>query len=176
LGSGDVFIDIGANIGYYSVLVGKIIGNSGQIISMEPIPYTANILKYNIKLNNLRNIKVIQKAAWSRTEIITLHVPKSLFGRSTVSNLHSTDLITVEGIPLDSICSPKEIKLLKIDAEGSEYQILKGSRKTLKKMKCIILEASKKRDKIIDLLNEEQFNIQEMKFTTYLYAYKKEKG
>ena len=55
LKDGDIFIDVGANIGYYSVLVGKIVGESGQVISVEPIPTTAKVLKYNVKLNKLKN-------------------------------------------------------------------------------------------------------------------------
>lgn len=63
LKEGDVFLDVGANIGYYSILGGKIVGKNGRVISVEPIDSTARILKYNIKLNKLKNVKVIQKAA-----------------------------------------------------------------------------------------------------------------
>ena len=61
---------------------------------------------------------------------------------------------------------------MKIDAEGSEYQVLKGARKTLKKTKYVILEASKEKDKIIHLLKEEGFKIRKLKFTTYIFAAK----
>lgn len=52
----DTFIDIGANVGYYSILAGKIVGNRGQVISIEPVANTARILRINAKLNDLKNI------------------------------------------------------------------------------------------------------------------------
>jgi FkbM family methyltransferase len=173
LTEGDVFIDIGANIGYYSVLTGKIIGDSGLVIAVEPVPTTARVLRDNIRLNNLKNVRSIQKAAWSDNRIVNIHVPKGFFGLASIVNLHPSELtITVEGIPLDAFCEAQEVKLLKIDAEGSEYQILKGARKTLKKTKYVILEASTRKDEIIHLLREEGFKIHKLKFTTYIVAYK----
>lgn len=172
LREGDVFIDVGANIGYYSVLAGKIIGDSGRVISVEPVPSTDEVLKYNIRLNNLRNVKVIQKAIWSNEQVITMHVPKNFFGMASIHNLRNADSLVIEGIPLDTICEAPEVDLLKIDAEGSEYQVLKGARKTLEKTRHVILEASTEKGKILNLLREEQFKIRKMKFTSYVLAYK----
>lgn len=169
----DVFLDVGANIGYYSVLAGKIIGDSGRVISVEPVPSTAEVLNYNIELNNLRNVKVIQKAIWSDNQVITMHVPKSFFGMASICNLHDADAFAVEGITLDTVCEAQEVNLLKIDAEGSEYQILKGARKTLEKTRNVVLEASSEKDKIIGLLSEEQFTIRKLKFTSHVLAYKR---
>jgi FkbM family methyltransferase len=169
----DVFLDVGANIGYYSVLAGKIIGDSGRVISVEPVPSTAEVLNYNIKLNNLRNVKVIQKATWSNNQVITMYVPESFFGMASICNLHDADALDVEGITLDTVCEAPEVNLLKIDAEGSEYQILEGARKTLEKTRNVILEASSEKDKIIGLLREEQFKIRKLRFTSHVLAYKK---
>lgn len=175
LKEGDVFIDVGANIGYYSVLVGKIVGENGRIISVEPIPSTAKVLNLNLRLNKLRNFKVIQKAAWGNNRIITMHIPKGFFGMASVYKLlRATDLLVVEGVALDRIFEVPKVYLLKIDAEGSEYQILKGMRKTLKKTRYVVLEASIKKDEIIHLLREEGFKIRKMRFTTYIFAYKRD--
>jgi len=173
LKEGDVFVDIGANIGYYSVLVAKIVGENGRVISVEPIPSTAKILSLNLTLNNLKNVKVIQKAAWSNNRIITIHIPKGFFGLSSIYKPPTaTDSIAVKGAPLDRILEVPKVDLLKIDAEGSEYQILKGGRKILRKTRYVVLEVSTKKDEIIRLLREEGFKIRKLKFTNHIFAYK----
>lgn len=173
LKEGDIFIDLGANIGYYSILAGKIVGNGGQVIAIEPVPTTVKVLNYNIKINNLKNIKVIQKAAWSNEQTINIYTPKFLFGQTSIhKSTISADLIIVEGVPLDILSKFQRVDLLKIDAEGSEYEILKGSIETLKRTRYVILETSIKKEDIVSLLKDEGFKILKLKFTTYILAYK----
>ena len=173
LKEGDVFIDVGANIGYYSILAGKIVGERGRVISVEPIPSSSEVLNLNIKLNRSNNVTVIQKAAWNSNEIINMHIPKGFFGLASIyESQNATDLLTVEGVPLDEILRASKVDFLKIDAEGSEYQILEGAKETLKKTKYIILEASARKDEIICFLKKMGFKIRKLKFTTYIFAYK----
>jgi FkbM family methyltransferase len=173
LKEGDVFIDVGANIGYYSVMAGKIVGESGQVISIEPIPSTARVLSFNVKLNQLNNVMIIQKAAWGSNELISMYVPKGFYGMSSVYESKGTkDLLVVEGAPLDNLVSVSKAYLLKIDAEGSEYPILVGARKTLERTQYVVLEASTEKEEIMRLLKEKGFKIQKLKFTTYIFAYK----
>ena len=173
LKKGDLFVDVGANIGYYSVLVGKIVGENGRVISVEPIPNTTKVLNFNLELNNLRNVKVVQKAAWSDNGTVTMYIPKGYFGMASVYKPSgATDVLTVKRAPLDGIFEASRVDLLKIDTEGSEYPVLVGARKILKKTKYVILEASQEKDKIVRLLGEEGFKIRKLKFTTYIFAYR----
>jgi FkbM family methyltransferase len=173
LKEGDVFVDVGANIGYYSVMAGKIVGENGRVISVEPIPGTARVLNFNLRLNRLKNVKAIQKAAWSSNEIISMRIPKGFFGQASIYEPKgATDLVMVEGVPLDEILRASKVDFLKIDAEGSEYPILTGARKTLKRILCVVLEASTEKDEIIRLLKEEGFKIRKLEFTSYILAYK----
>lgn len=171
LKKGDVFIDVGANVGYYSVLAGKIVGETGQVISIEPIPDTARVLNLNLKLNRLKNVKVLRKAAWNSNELISMHIPKGFFGMASIYEPHGVaDILEVEGFTLDGLPEVKKVDFLKIDAEGSEYPILEGARKTLKTTRHVVLEASNQRDEMIRLLREENFKIWKLRFTTYLFA------
>lgn len=173
LKKGDVFIDVGANVGYYSVLAGKIVGETGQVISIEPIPDTARVLNLNLRLNRLKNVKVLQKAAWNSNKILNIHIPKGFFGMASIYEPDGVaDILEVEGFPLDGLLGVKKVDFLKIDAEGSEYPILEGARKTLKRTRHVILEASNQRDEIIRLLREENFKVWKLRFTTYLFAQK----
>jgi len=100
----DIFIDIGANVGYYSILAGKLVGDKGQVISIEPVANTAEVLKINVKLNDLKNIKVIPKAAWSNRSLIAIYLPENYYGWASPVKLHGGKSVTVEAIPVDIVC------------------------------------------------------------------------
>ena len=68
LKEGDVFVDVGANIGYYTILGSKLVGSKGLVIAVEPVPDTVKILRFNLRLNDIKNVLVIDKAAWSKHE------------------------------------------------------------------------------------------------------------
>ncbi|MCW3998724.1 MAG: FkbM family methyltransferase [Candidatus Bathyarchaeota archaeon] len=171
--SGDTFIDVGANIGCYSILVGKIVGKNGHVISIEPTPLTTQVLKYNLELNGLRNTKVIQKAAWNSKESKMFFVPKGFFGWGTINRPKcSVSTYKVETMCLDELQGINKIDLLKIDAETAELQILKGAKNLLQKTKTIVLEASEDREQIISFLIKNGFKVRPLKFCSYLYATK----
>jgi FkbM family methyltransferase len=72
-----VFIDVGANIGYYSVLGAKIVGNTGKVLSLEPVPETVRVLQVNLKLNHFGNAEVFPFAAYSEERYMLMQVPKN---------------------------------------------------------------------------------------------------
>ena len=76
LKSGDVFCDIGANIGYYTVLAAPIVGDTGKVVAIEPSPATFELLKQNIKLNNADNVRMVRAAVADQPGTLTLfHAP-----------------------------------------------------------------------------------------------------
>jgi FkbM family methyltransferase len=171
LRKGDLFIDVGANVGYYSVIAGKIVGESGQVISVEPVPSTARVLDINLKLNGLKNVVVVPKAAWNIDCLLDLQVPRGFFGLSSVHESQGTfNKVNVEGFPLDDLSDVGNVRLLKIDAEGSEYMVLEGATRLLERTEFVVLEASDQKDEIIRLLLEKGFKLRKMKFTTYIFA------
>jgi FkbM family methyltransferase len=174
---GGIFVDVGANIGYYTVLAGKIVGNNGLVIAIEPVPESAKVLKFNVKLNQLRNVKVIQKAVLNQQRIINIYIPRGFFGLASTaiksSHCNVTRRVQVKATTLDDICKNlKRADLLKIDVEGSEYHVLQGAEDILKRTKCVILETSAKRGEIISFLEKQGFKIRKLKFTTYICALK----
>lgn len=56
---GDIFIDIGANIGYFSVLAARLVGPTGRVFAFEPVPPTVERLRHNIKINGVNNITIV---------------------------------------------------------------------------------------------------------------------
>ncbi len=130
----DTFIDIGANIGFYSILAGTKLGFS-RIHAFEPNPETLNRLTKNISLNALQDkITIHDSALGDSTTIATLYRrPWHTGANSLVAHGHRTDdTITVSVVPFDSLAiDPKTISFIKLDVEGFELTTLKGLTQTL---------------------------------------------
>jgi len=161
---GDIFIDVGANIGYYTILASKHVG--AKVFAVEPVPQTVKVLKFNIKLNGLRNVTVIDKAAWNSYCRLKMKIAFGEFG--CASFFHNGVEVDVNAIPLDgALADVPKIKLIKIDVEGAEYEVLQGLRQTLIRTEYVVLELSRKVDECLRLLREYGFTYEKMKFTTY---------
>lgn len=130
--SKDIFIDIGANVGYFSLLASTT-APEGKIIAIEAFPSTYKKLENNIKLNQLTNIKSINYAVSDHEEELNFYNYNPENEGSTTCkptlNDSTTTPIPVKAKPLGSIITPHEIhkvRLIKIDVEGHEYEVLKG--------------------------------------------------
>lgn len=137
----EVFFDIGANVGVYSCFVGNKMG-SGSVYAFEPHPNNLERLYQNVELNEIEDIVSVQEYALSDgTGEFDLSVRGSSMsgeGRhSLVTDLDSKETITVSTYRGDEKVgnSIPEPDILKIDVEGSEYEVLTGLRKTLSKQK-----------------------------------------
>jgi len=128
---GMCILEIGANVGYYTVLMANLVGKTGKIISYEPYPKSVDILTRNVKLNNLTDIVEINNCAVSGQN----SVQKLYLG--TASNVHSlinyktdnnnADYIEVETKDIREILMgiTRKIDLLRMDIEGHEREIFK---------------------------------------------------
>ncbi len=139
---GDVVLDIGANIGYYSILASKLVGKKGKVYAFEPDPQNIKLLYKNIKLNNCRNITVIEAALGSKKGKLDLIQDLSNPGESKLSKKNIANSVKVKVLTLDQFVKTEKIKkidLIKIDVEGAEPDVLKGSIKTLRLNKSLKL-------------------------------------
>lgn len=165
-------IDIGANEGFYSLKISENNPHT-KIFCLEPNPYVFEILKENIKNNNIDNIVLINKAASSSIGKINLEIIKQMAGIGG-KNLRIVDRpwlkdefitnVTVNATTLDVLFSEYDIShvdILKIDAEGMELEILDGCSKNLEKVRKIVIERHSKelRDKVVSLLNSKNFEV-----------------
>ena len=139
LPEGAVFIDVGAHVGYYSLLASTRVGVAGTVVSVEPNPSTAEKLRRNIRLSGARNISV-QELACTDTEK-TLQFFQAGPYNTGGSSLSATTAgnrkpVAVRGLPLDAIVKAldlRRIDLVKIDVEGAELQVLRGMKEALAK-------------------------------------------
>jgi len=139
--NGGTFIDIGANIGKYTIMLGK---NANKVIAIEPEPNNFKILKKNIKKNKLKNVIALKIACSNKDEKADFYVDKQNTGYNSL-NRKTKDKITIKTRKLDNLLKElkiKKIDLIKIDVEGAEKQVLEGGIHSLKKYKPkIIFEA-----------------------------------
>jgi FkbM family methyltransferase len=146
LRSGMTFYDIGANVGFYSVIGSRLVGPAGRIIAFEPLPENAERATYNAHLNSFTNFIVRQEAlgredgeghffvseepTWGTLENGD-NAPSRLAGR-----------IPVPVRKLDSIVASGELPppdLIKIDIEGGETHALEGAMETLRRFRPILM-------------------------------------
>ena len=143
---GDVFIDVGAHVGWYSILVDKLSPEGVRIFSFEPDPLNYELLKENIELNRADKVFPINTAIGERNGKATLYLyPDKNRGRHSLMPLHNHRTIEVGVLSLDSFIRERsitKIKLLKVDVEGYELAVLKGARESLYIVENIILEYS----------------------------------
>src|SRR5262249_684607 len=72
---GDVFVDVGANVGYFSPLAARAVGPLGRVIAFEPTPPTLEELRHNVALNDLQNVTVHGEAVLDRECVVTISQP-----------------------------------------------------------------------------------------------------
>jgi len=168
---GDCILDIGANIGIYTVFLAQKVGPPGCVVAIEPEIHNFNRLKANIRLNSLTNVI---------PELVALGdsiLQKKIYVKSVESTLIETNIhenvpsYFVHVMPGDQLIAQKQIpvpKILKIDVEGFEYQVVKGLRKTLSdrrcKMVCIEVHPRKfpkgvKEEDIFGIMESSGFNL-----------------
>ena len=140
-----LFVDVGANFGWYSLLSARIAPNA-TVIALEPSRENFSLLMQNIDNNRFANIIAINKGAGADSSKASLYVheqgnPGAHSIRKPVAGL-SEEVISLE--PLDILLAPYDgqVHLLKIDVEGYEIETLMGATETLKRTNCILLEYS----------------------------------
>jgi FkbM family methyltransferase len=139
-------IDIGANVGYYSLLASKNIKpQTGVVYAFEPISKTFKRLTENIHLNKINNIQYFNQAISDENSFIQIHVGNDEnWGMSSINeHEHLSGVVEkVKSETLDNFCKEHNIAnidLVKIDVEGAEFKVLKGMTAVIEKFKPEVL-------------------------------------
>lgn len=177
LEKGDTVIDVGANIGYYSLLSSYLVGEEGKVYAFEPDPDNIEALLNNCKINNFNNIVPLQKAMSNfkgKTNLYTTFANDP----QTTEGWHSlvkpdTDLLVLE-VEVDTLDNliPKQagkIKLIKTDTEGNDLAVLQGAIRLIKNnpdinliVECYpagLLNANSSVKDLLDFIKELQFAV-----------------
>jgi FkbM family methyltransferase len=135
-------VDIGANIGYYTLLSAKIVGESGLVLSFEPEPLNFALLCKSVKINNLPNVRTYQQVLSDRKGTVTMYLgdPSNPEAHS-ITQPHSGGTIEVTSTTLDALSdslNDQRIDFIKIHV-GAEPMILRGAEKILAEHKPTIM-------------------------------------
>ncbi|MHB9093098.1 MAG: FkbM family methyltransferase [Eubacteriales bacterium] len=148
LKEGDTFIDIGANLGYFTLLGSRLVGKSGKVLAFEPLSINLEFIEQNLKLNNLdtdSNVAYFKYGLWNE------EITKEVSFNNNLGHTHITSpdrpeynqwqKEIIHCIPLDSFNYPDlgKIKLIKMDIEGAEPFALMGMRRTIKEHRPIMV-------------------------------------
>jgi len=141
---GMAFLDIGANVGYYTALALSIMKGSGRVISLEPDPESFEYLQKTAAANGPMMATCVQKAASDRVDCMTLFTSKENRGDNRLyANELSDGTCRVETAPVDSILEDLNfatpIDLVKMDVQGFEPFVLKGMRRTIQRSARMVL-------------------------------------
>ncbi|MEU7054566.1 FkbM family methyltransferase [Streptomyces sp. NPDC046197] len=138
---GDGFIDVGANMGVFSVLASQLVGDAGRVTAIEASPAFHRRLVQQLRLNDCRNVRAVNAAVSDRPKRLTFVLASS-------RNMGANSIVPYEGpaestfeidaLPLPDLLDPAEItnaRLIKIDVEGAEGSVVRGLAPLLDKLR-----------------------------------------
>jgi FkbM family methyltransferase len=170
-----IFVDIGANIGRYSIMIARRLKNRGRVIAIEPEPGNFRMLLNNIKVNRLSNVIPLNVACNSNNGKVKLNMVLYNQGKigspSIMPDLETVNRdthieISVVARTLDSILqelSIEEVKLVKIDVEGAEMKVLRGAIQTIEKSKNLRIILEDRNRQTVNFLTEQGFKVNFLK-------------
>lgn len=140
---GDNIVEVGANFGVYTVAMARLTGPTGSVLTFEANPRLAALVQRSVRFNGYGGMTtVLAKAAADKPGSISFAVSRSNAGGGTISSQDRAlgadgALIDVETVTLDSV-APKDVRFIRMDAEGSEPLILRGAQRLLKRKDVVV--------------------------------------
>ena len=145
LRAGDTFYDVGGNIGFFSLIAARLVGPSGKVIAVEPVPRNAAIIRRNAARNGFSNVTVLEIALGAERGTAALHITRHPGGATLSATEIPPDAIgtmPVKVATLDDLTLHENLgapRLIKIDVEGTEIEVMRGMTRTLAEFEPVIL-------------------------------------
>ena len=147
------FVDVGACIGYHTLIGSRCVGDSGSVVALEPAPSNYSLLMRNIRANGIPNVHAVNAAAMDYQGTIELYLSRRNFGDHRVYDAKDEqkfneggrrERISVPCVRVDDVLEDYglEANVIKIDVQGAELDVLRGAAKILEDTEYIILEVS----------------------------------
>lgn len=134
-------LDIGANVGFYTLLSAALVGEKGWVVSFEPLPRNLKFLREHVRLNKLRNVTVVAAAVADTDGVASFASAEA----HEMGSLSEDGQIEVEVLALDGAIESGRVPapdVMKIDVEGAEARVLAGAAKLLATRRPTILLAT----------------------------------
>jgi FkbM family methyltransferase len=128
LSPGDVAFDVGAHLGFFTLLLSRLVGSDGRVVSVEADPFMGNNLEANLNRNDSENVAVVKAAAGT----VAIERRFSQGAGGGIGHLADDGDIAVAGTTLDLLAERfGKPKLIKVDVEGAELEVLEGGSRLL---------------------------------------------
>jgi FkbM family methyltransferase len=146
---GDICFDCGANYGYVTYLMSRMVGERGRVISFEPDPETCEMLEKNVEEFGLKNVTIVKKALWKEKTTLKFNAEGGLGGGlvATINRDKSmlNQQISIEATTMEEVMNDlnlQRIDFVKMDIEGAELEVLQSSTSLLARHKTHLAVAS----------------------------------
>lgn len=171
---GGTCFDCGANSGFYTLTLARIIREGGQVHAFEPLSINFKRLEKNVSLNDFKGIHINQFGLSDSRSELKIFFGGSNLGSASMYKEVSTDEELIQLVPLDEYCEEKKIlsaDFIKIDIEGAEMECIKGAKELFSRSKKMgmVLEIMEDNCRKAGYTGEELFNkVIEMGFKAYI--------
>jgi FkbM family methyltransferase len=139
---GQVVLDIGANIGYYTLIAAKLVGPKGRVIAFEPDPANFALLKKNVEANGHKNVTLVQKALSDKNGKARLYLnPTNKGDHRLYDSGDGRSFVTVTRARLDDVLLKldRQVHFIKMDVQGAEASVLRGMKGLLRRSRSLKL-------------------------------------
>ena len=165
LGPGDVFYDIGAAVGFFTVLGARLVGPGGRVCAFEPLPANAAALRHNVALNGFDQVAVIEAAVGrsAGTAVLELSAEPTWARLASPASAGAERSTTVRVVSVDELLASGELPpptLVKIDVEGAELEVIGGMTAALRRHRPVMLcEMHGKNREFAGLMRELEYDV-----------------
>jgi FkbM family methyltransferase len=138
---GDVFYDLGANVGLFTLIAARLLGSGGHVYAFEPAPRTAEVLRKNVELNRFENVTIVEAAVSDRDGTMAFDEVGEVAqdARLAGAGRHGTTEVRVMALDSFVAAGARPPTLMKIDVEGHENEAIDGMVATLRSSRPIVV-------------------------------------
>jgi FkbM family methyltransferase len=143
---GMVFYDLGANIGFFSLLASRLVGSEGHVFSFEPDPILFLHLRQNLEHNGFRQAVAEERAVWNKSATLsftcadTSESPDRALGHVSLEETEEANAIPIACVSLDDYCTSHPAPdVIRCDVQGAECEVFQGAANTLRQWHPIVV-------------------------------------
>jgi FkbM family methyltransferase len=130
---GDLVVDCGANIGYFTLLASATTGAAGAVLAVEPEPHNVALLRLNLWRNGCDNVAVAAVAASTRRDVLPLRLNPTNLGDHQLHDEAVADDVLVPTVALDELLIGLRVNVAKIDTQGLDHDVIEGLEQTIRR-------------------------------------------
>jgi FkbM family methyltransferase len=145
--AGDWVLDVGANVGHYTKRFSELVGRTGRVVAVEPVPETFALLAANCRRFDHDNVTLINVAASEGMRVVRMELPRSAAGSTNYyqARIRENDerddrgSVSALALPLGPLMGDAPVRLIKVDAEGHELAVLQGLTALIDRAKPVLI-------------------------------------